>query len=82
LDNEIEKIARENAGKTILIASHSVAIRSFWYRICGYTDANTLDRVKFIVNSAYGILTYEDGRFIPGEYGLAPHLSEGIEYLI
>ena len=80
--NEIERIARENEGKTILVASHSVAIRSFWYLLCGYDDENTLDRVKFIVNSSYSILTYEHGHLTPGEYGLAPHLNKDIEYLI
>ena len=80
--NEIMKIAKENDGKTILIVSHSAAIRSFWYYFCGYTTENTLDSVKFMVNSSYSIFYYEDGKFIPGEYGIAAHLPNDTKYLV
>ena len=80
--NEIVKIAKENEGKTILIVSHSAAIRSFWYYFCGYTTENTVDSVGFMVNTSYSIFYYEDGKFIPGEYGLAPHLPKDTKYLV
>lgn len=78
---EIIRIGRENEGKTVLIVSHSAAIRSLWYYACGYTDENMLDRVKFMVNSSYSILTYENGELIPGEYGVTSHLPEDTVYL-
>lgn len=80
LYDEIMKIAEENEGKTILIVSHSAAIRSFWYRFCGYTTENTVDSVGFMVNTSHSIFYYEDGKFIPGEYGLAPHLPKDTKY--
>ena len=82
LYDEIMKIAKANEGKTVLIVSHSAAIRSFWYYFCGCTTENTVDSVAFMVNTAYSIFYYEDGRFIPGEYGLAPHLPKDIKYLM
>lgn len=73
---ELLKICGENPDKTLLVVSHSAVIRAFWYYLSGYTEENMTDRVKFMPNCAYCILTYEDGKLIPETYGISGHLPE------
>lgn len=79
--DELIRIAKENEGKTVLIVSHSAAIRTLWYYLSGFTDENMLDRVPFMVNSSYCTLAYEDGVLTPGEYGVTDHLPKNTAYL-
>lgn len=73
---ELIRIAKENDKKTVLVVSHSAIIRAFWYNLCGYTEQNMTDRVKFMPNAAYCILNFEEGKLIPVEYFCASHLPE------
>lgn len=59
---EIEKIARDNLGKTILICSHGVAIEAFIRKI---KNQNFLEEVEknSQKNTSVNILEYEDGKF-------------------
>jgi broad specificity phosphatase PhoE len=75
MKKEIVRIAEENPETTILIVSHSAAIRAFWYYLSGYTDLNMLDSVPFMKNASYCILTY-DGELHPHTFGEASHLAE------
>ncbi len=79
--DELIRIGEENLGKTVLIVSHSAAIRALWYYLSGYTEENMLDRVPFMVNSSYSTLAYEGGVLFPEEYGITSHLPTNISYL-
>ena len=78
--DELIRIAKENEGKTVLVVSHSAAIRALWYYLSEYTDENMLDRVPFMLNSSYSVLYYEDGALTPGEYGVTAHLPKNTVY--
>lgn len=78
--DELIRIAKENEGKTVLIVSHSAAIRTLWYYLSGYTDENMIDSVPFMVNSSYCVLEYEDGSLTPTQYNVTSHLVKNIKY--
>ena len=80
MKNAIIKLAKENPDSTILIVSHSAAIRAFWYYLAGYEEINMTDRVPFMKNSSYCILTY-DGELHQHEYGISDFLPSGTVYL-
>lgn len=73
MKKEIIRLAEENPDTTILIVSHSAAIRAFWYYLMGYTETNMLDSVPFMKNASYCILTY-DGELHGVSYGIDDHL--------
>jgi broad specificity phosphatase PhoE len=62
-----------NPDTTILIVSHSAAIRAFWYYLGGYTELNMLDSVPIMKNASYCTLTY-DGELHQVSYADASHL--------
>ena len=76
MTEQILKIAEKNEGKTVLIVSHSAAIRAFWYYLCGYSELDMTERVPFMKNGAYCILEYENGTLLPIEYGIDSHLPK------
>jgi len=76
LNDEICRIARENKGGTVLIVSHSAAIRAFWYYLSGCTEQNMTDKVPFMPNAAYCTLTFDGEKLIPEKYFYAEHLSD------
>lgn len=80
--DELLRIAAENEGKTILVVSHSAAIRTLWYYLSGYTDENMLLHVPFMVNSSYSVLSYDNGVLTPCEYGVTSHLPQKTEYQV
>ena len=67
-------------GKTVLLVSHSAAIRAFWYYISGGACQNILDVAPVIPNAAYAVAEYDGEKLIPIEYALANHLPSK-EYL-
>jgi broad specificity phosphatase PhoE len=75
MHSELVRIAKENFGKTVLVVSHSAVIRAFWYNLCGYTEQNMTDRVKFMPNASYCILEYDGEKLIPCEYFCTSHLT-------
>ena len=60
----IEKIAfdPQNAGKTILIASHGAAIRNLTCHIL-YNDIKYLSKTEWSVNTAVSLITYNNNKF-------------------
>ncbi len=70
--NELERIAKENVGKTILVSSHGAAIRAFWSRISGLAAENT---PNYPSNASYSTLIYDGEKFIPIDYSCDEHLS-------
>ena len=74
LKRAILEIAEENPDSTVLIVTHSVIIRAFWYDLLGCSDEDMNDRVKYMPNASYTVFEYEDGNFIPIVYSVSEHL--------
>ena len=72
---EVEKIASQNAGATVLIVAHAAVLRSFFAIISGLTRETTSDNLPFPANASYSVAYYEGGVFTPGEYSCDAHLS-------
>ncbi len=70
---ELTRLAKANPDTTILVVSHSAVIRAFWYYLAGYEEKNMLDRVPFMKNASYCILTY-DGELHQISFGECAHL--------
>ncbi len=71
----VERIAKENEGRTVLIASHGGVIRCFWALICGEPLESAGDKIPFPTNAAYSVAYFDGERFIPVEYSHDSHLS-------
>lgn len=74
--NETHRIARENVGKTILIATHAAAIRSFWGKLCGLTEKELSENCHFPYNASVSVVYYDGEKLIPGEYSHHQHLTD------
>lgn len=75
LKHAILDIASENSdADTVLIVTHSVIIRAFWYDLLGSDAEDMNDSVKYMPNAAYAVLEYEDGRLTPILYSVSDHL--------
>ena len=74
MNNAVIEIAKQNLRKTVLLVSHSAAIRALWYYISGATCQNMREVVSDLRNAAYAIAEYDGERLIPLEYGCADHL--------
>ncbi len=59
---EIEKIAKNNLGKTILICSHGVAIEAFIRKVRNQSFLEEVEE-NSQKNTSVNILEYEDGKF-------------------
>lgn len=70
----IEKIVKENLGKTILIASHGIAIEAFLRKISGV--AFTYEREKYCQhNTAINELEYDNNKFKILKIGDITHID-------
>lgn len=73
--DEVERIAKENDGKTVFIATHATPVK------CLLTKFNnqTLDDMKYgerwVKNASLAYITYEDGKFTVDSYNNTEHLS-------
>lgn len=74
--SEIMRIAKENLGKTILIASHAAVIRAFWCRICGVAPENMAKAFPFPTNASYSTFKFDGNIFIPGEFSCDSHIPK------
>lgn len=60
--NAIEKIAVENDGKTVAVASHGGVIRCFMARLI-FGTIDRLQDVPWAENTSVALITYENGKF-------------------
>lgn len=74
--NEILKIARENEGKTILIAIHAAAIRAFWGKVTNTPEKDVAANIPFPRNASITTVYYHNDTLIPYEYGFADYFEE------
>ena len=72
---EVEKIARESSGKTVLIAAHAAVIRAFYGRVLGIAPENLGEALPFPSNASYSVVEYSDGGFSPLEFSNDAHLT-------
>ena len=72
---EIKRIAEENVGKTVLIASHAAVIRAFWGKITGTKPEELARKFAFPANASYSMLIYANGEFLPVAYSCNEHLK-------
>lgn len=72
--NELLAIAKENEGRTVLVAAHAAVIRLCWGRLLGYENHELGKRLPFSANASFSFLTYEDGRLIPERYSVDDHI--------
>ena len=70
-----ERIARENEGKTVLIASHGGVIRCFWALICGEALESAGVKIPFPTNAAYSVAYFDGERILPHAYSCDKHLT-------
>ena len=73
--DEIIAIAKENIGKTVLIASHWAVIRSSWAMICGISPEEVAEKLPFPTNASVSILEFDGEKMIPKDYSIDAHLS-------
>ena len=70
-----EQIARENEGKTVLIASHGGVIRVFWAMICGEELEKSSDKIPFPTNASYSVAYFDGEKLIPHAYSCDGHIT-------
>ena len=76
LYSAIEKIAKDEEGKVVLIASHAAAIRAFWGKISNISPEDLAKALPFPSNASYSIFEYEEGKFKPIEYSVDKHMGD------
>ncbi len=72
---EVEKIAKENDGKTVLIATHATPVRAMQ---CAW-EGKTIDGMKdisWVANASVSTASYENGRFSIIEFSHDSHMGE------
>jgi len=73
--DEVEKIAKENDGKTVVITTHSTPIRAFQ---CKYRK-NSLDEMKdipWVSNASVTVVEYRDGKYTFKAIGVDDFMGE------
>ena len=66
----VERVGKENEGKTVLVACHAAAIRSFWGLLTNTPAEEVCEKIPFPLNASVTTVIY-DGKLIPVEYGNA-----------
>ena len=74
--NAVLKIARENLGKTVLIATHAAAIRAMWGKIAGIAPERMGSDSTFPTNASVSRILFDGERLLPIEYSNDEHLRE------
>ena len=69
-------IAKQNCGKTVVIAFHGAAIRMLWSKICGISLDKVGSETTFAYNASISLAYYDGENLIPGEYSHMAHLTD------
>lgn len=72
----IEEIARENMGRTVVLAFHAAAMRAFWSKITAEAGAEFNPDVPFPYNASVSVLYFDGNSFLPGEFSHMAHLTD------
>ena len=73
--NKMLEIAKENEGKTVVVAAHGAVIRVFWALICGTPKEEATAKHAYASNASYSTVTFDGERFAPVEYSHDSHLT-------
>ena len=74
---EVRRIAAENPGKTVVIATHATPIRSLLCH-CSGKDISYMQDIKWVPNASVTVAKCEDGVINIRDIGCDDHL-EGIQ---
>lgn len=74
--SELVRIAKENEGKTVLVASHAAAIRALWGRVVGIAPEDMGKNSTFPTNASVTRIVFDGERLLPLEYSYDAHLSQ------
>ena len=74
--SRVLEIAKENEGKTVLIASHAAVIRASYAAVAGIKPENIASELPFPDNASVSVVYYDKERLIPGEYSHSAHLLD------
>ncbi len=77
---EVERIAKEHDGQTVLIATHASPVRAVQCAAQGY-GSEGMSKVNFVGNASINLFRYEDGKFIEVETNITEHLGDLQTYL-
>ncbi len=72
---ELDRIARENDGKTVCVATHATPIRALCTFALG-KRVEDMQSVDWVSNASISIFEYENGIFTPIEINRTSHLGE------
>lgn len=73
--NTMEHIAKENPGKTVVIATHATPIRVTQWNLSG-KPVSHMKEIPWVSNASVTELFYENGIFRLGKIGQDSHLAE------
>ncbi len=73
---ELLRIAKENAGKTVLVTAHAAVIRLAWGEILGLEAHELAKKIPFPTNASFSYLTFDGEKLVPGEYSVDAHAKE------
>ncbi len=71
------KLANENDGKTLLLATHATPVRAIDCFSRGW-GAERIGEVSFVRNSSMNIFEYSDGAITPVEVDIVSHLDDAM----
>lgn len=74
--NEVLSIAKENIGKTVLIASHGAVIRSSWAMIASIAPEDIAQKLPFPTNASFSTLEFDGEKLVPLVYSCDAHLLD------
>lgn len=67
--------ARENEGKTIVVASHATSVRVA-YALAKYGKASDMEKLSWPSNASVLVLYYDNGGWSTGEYSIDAHMAD------
>ncbi len=74
----LEKIAKANDGKTVVIVSHAAVLASFATFNCADWDEDKLITKEHVPNASFTFVTYTSGKFDITDYGNCDHLHGNV----
>lgn len=72
---ELGRIARENEGETIVIATHATPVRVAC-TMAKYGSVEKIDETKWPSNASVSVLYYDGGKWSCGDYSIDKHMGE------
>lgn len=72
--NAVLRVARENLGGCVLIATHAAAIRAMWGKIAGIAPERMGSDSVFPTNASISRILFDGERLLPIEYSNDEHL--------